>query len=157
MRSFLVGRRAVAGAAGAAVAMTLLSGCFAYVPVEPATLQPGDRVQVQLNETQPVRAGSVTANDVIEVTGELIALDSAALSLSAYYLRSPSGFEQAAVGETARIPALNIAAVRENRISPLRTAVVAALATAAGALFVTQVVDSPGGRDTGGNTGGGTN
>lgn len=157
MRSFLVGRRAGIGVTGAAVAAALLSGCFAYVPVQREALQPGDRVQVQLNETQPVRAGSVTANDVIEVTGELISSDSAALSLSAYYLRSPSGYEHSGVGETARIPALNIAVVRENRLSPLRTAVVTALALTAGAVFVTQVADLRGGGNPGNPIGGGQN
>lgn len=157
MRPFLVRSRAVRNVAGAAVAASLLSGCFAYVPVQRDTLQMGDRVQVQLNETQAVRAGSVTANDVIEVTGELISSDTAALTLSAYYLRSPSGYEQAAVGETARIPALNIAAVRENRLSPLRTAVVSALALAAGAVFVTQVADLRGGGNPGNPNGGGQN
>lgn len=157
MRSFLVCNRTVRGCVGAVAAVTMLSGCFAYVPVPRETLQPGDRVQIQLNETQAVRAGSVTANDVIEVTGELISSDSAAVNLSAYYLRSPSGFEQVAVGETARIPALNIAAVRENRLSPLRTMVVAALAVTAGAVFVTQVADLRGGGNPGNPIGGGQN
>lgn len=155
MRSNAWRRRSARLGAGL-LSLWLLGGCFAYVPArtEPA---PGSRVRLLLNQPQEIRAGDLTANDVVEVTGEVISADSAAVLLSAFGMRARSGYEFVGTGETARVPRLNIAGVQQNRISPLRTAAIAALAVAAGAVFVSQVQSSRGGGTPGGGGGGGAN
>ena len=131
-----------------------LNGCFAYAPVNGAMPSPGARVKVALETPQEVRTGDLTANDVVEVTGELVSADSAALTLSAFQLISRSGYEHLASGETTRVPRLNVSAVQVNRINPLRTAAMAGLALLGGALFVSQIAPPRGGGGPGDGGGG---
>lgn len=130
---------------GAVLSLFLLNGCFAYVPVRGESPAPGARVQVQLNSPQEVRAGEVTANDVVEIRGEVVAADSVQLLLSAFGLTSRSGIEHLATGQTTPVPRLNIARIRESRISTLRTAALAGMALLGGTIFVATVANPRGG------------
>lgn len=135
---------------------SFLGGCFSYAPVSGTLPRPGARVKVELQTPQEFRAGDLTANDVVEVTGEVISADSSALVLSAFTLTSRSRAEHVTTGETTRVPRLNVASVRENRISPLRTAALTGLVVLGGAIFVSKVANPRGGGNTGGGHGGTT-
>lgn len=99
----------------------VLNGCYTYVPTQEIPDR-GARVRVQLSQPQDVRLSEVTANDVVTISGEVARLDSSAVVLSAYVLRSASGYENVARGESVGILRENIAAIRQSRISPLNTA-----------------------------------
>lgn len=154
MNSLTRARLPLRGAAAGLLLALSLNGCFAYAPVNGAMPSPGSRVKVALDSPQEVRTGDITANDVVEVTGELVSADTAALVVSAFQLTSRSGYEHLASGETTRVPRLNISTVRVNRISPLRTAAMTGLALLGGALFISQVSPPRGGGGPG-NGGGG--
>lgn len=146
------------GAAARPVAVALLlsfalGGCFAYAPVRGDMPRPGARVKVDLATPQEFRTGDITANEVVQITGEVVSADTAALVLSAFSFTSRTRFEQIAAGESARVPRLNIASVQENRLSTLRTAALAGMAFLAGALFVSEVAN-PRGRGGSGPGGG---
>lgn len=145
-----VRRGAAVRSAGALLSLALLAGCFQYVPVRNASPRPGTRVQVFLNDPQEVRTGEVTANDVVEIRGEVVSADSARLLLSAFGLTSRSGYEHVATGQTTMVPRLNIAGIRENRVSPLRTGFLAGAVVLAGAIFVSEVANPRGSGPGGG-------
>ncbi|MBW3656803.1 MAG: hypothetical protein KY444_11940 [Gemmatimonadetes bacterium] len=145
MNSITGARSPLRGAAAGLLLALGLNGCFTYAPVNGAMPGPGARVKVALENPQEVRTGDLTANDVVEVTGELISADTTALVVSAFQLTSRSGYEHLALGETTHVPRLNVSAVRVNRINPLRTAAMTGLALLGGALFVSQISPPRGG------------
>ncbi|HYW06276.1 MAG TPA: hypothetical protein VE913_04930 [Longimicrobium sp.] len=139
--------------AAACLALFALNGCFSYVPMNGPDPLPGARVRVELRSPQQIRAGEVTANDVVSVIGEVISADTSLLVLSASQLTARSGYELSGGGETARLPRGNIVVVSQNRLSVLRTALVAGAIAVLGGTFASQVRASRGG---GGGGGGGT-
>lgn len=115
------------------LALLLLLGtgaCFHYVPGSGATRQ-GARVRVELAQPTPVELREVTANNVTNVSGELVSSASSRLVVSVFALRAAGGFEYFSSGETVTFPGDAIGRVEERKISALRTALAAALLGAA--------------------------
>ena len=144
-------RRSAAPRPVAAVALLVfaLNGCFSYVPLNGAAPAPGTRVRVDLQTPQPVVSGDVTANDVVSLIGEVVSADSVTLVLSATQLTTRTGYEHVGRGETARLPRANVARISQNRLSPVRTALVAGVVLVLGGSFASHV------RPPRGNGGGG--
>lgn len=131
-------------AACAVLSLLTLNACFSYVPVGRDVPGPGARVSLKLHAPQQLRADGFTADDVVEVRGDLVAVDSARLLLVAVALTSRAGHQRLGVRPTTPVPRLNIAQVRQNRISPLRTAAVVALAGAGTMIFAQFKIVRPG-------------
>jgi hypothetical protein len=123
-----------------------LAGCYTYVPAAAPPTERGSRVRVNLADPAELRLANVTANDVVTVTGDVIHLAEDSLALSAWELRSASGFEHLASGETVRIERDNIAGLERRKLSALRSALVTGALVLGGALFFAVV----GGGDNGG-------
>nr|NIY07960.1 hypothetical protein [Gemmatimonadota bacterium] len=104
--------------------------CFHYVPGSDATPR-GARVRVELTRPTPVELREVTANSVTNVSGEVVSSASDRLVLSVFALRAAGGFEYLSGGETVIFPNDVVGRVEERRISPVRTALAAALVGAA--------------------------
>ncbi|MBW3631263.1 MAG: hypothetical protein KY464_18520, partial [Gemmatimonadetes bacterium] len=131
-------------AAWAVLSLLTLNACFSYVPVGGDLPGPGARVSVQLHAPQQLRAQDFTADDVVEVRGNLVGADTAQVLLVAVALTSSSGHQRLGVRPTMQVPRLNIAHVRENRISPLRTAALAGVAVAGTVIFARLKIVRPG-------------
>ncbi len=103
-----------------------LSGCYSYLPVRSGTT-PGNRARVRLHLTQPqdVRLPDVTANGVTTIDGEVVRIDDENVVVSGLWVQAPSGYEQPASGATITVPRANVAAMRQKRLSPARTALLA--------------------------------
>jgi hypothetical protein len=130
----------------------LFSACYSYVPVETVPQRRGTGVRVGLTVPQDIRLIEVTANDIATVDGELVAVDSSIVVLSAMRVESLTGYESLAGGATVRIPREHIAELQEKRFSVLRSAGLVGLAL----LFTAGLgeVLGAGGDDRGGDTGG---
>jgi hypothetical protein len=109
-----------------------LNGCFSYGAVPPAQVPPQmAEVRVHLSRPMDVPVTNVTVRDVVQVTGEMIGADSASLRLSAFGLRSATGYGVAAAGETVRIPRDAVAGLQRKRMDPARSALLAGVLAAA--------------------------
>jgi hypothetical protein len=138
------------------VAATLLvafTGCFSYIPAAAPPSRQGERVRLHLSDPAEFRLSEITLNNVGALTGELVSSTGDELVLSVWALRSASGQEHSAAGETVRVDRSNVAGVERYRFSPLRSAILAGALIVGGVLFIGLV----GGGDSGGeSTGGGT-
>jgi len=117
-------KRAVAAAL---LCLPALNGCLSYAAISPGDVPPA-RAEVQVTLTRPMdfAVTDLTVRDVVRVRGEVISADSAWLRLSAFGLRSQSGFGYQAAGETVQIPRPQVAALQRRRVDPARTGLLAA-------------------------------
>ncbi|MEJ2216250.1 MAG: hypothetical protein P8099_06505 [Gemmatimonadota bacterium] len=131
-----------------------LSGCFAYVPVPPNAPPPkGTAVRVRLATPADYRLARYTANDVVEVEGEVIRAEQDRLLLSAFGMRSAADFEFVAEGETVAIPNDQLASFERKKVSVFRSALLVVAVAALGSL-VKLALDTAGGGGEGGGGGG---
>lgn len=132
----------------------LLSGCFAYVPVRPDAPPPkGTPVRVRLATPADYRLTRYTANDVVEVEGEVIQAEQDRLLLSAFGMRSAADFEFFAEGETVAIPSDQLVSFERRKISLIRSGLLVVAVAALGSL-VKLALDTAGGGGEGGGGGG---
>ncbi len=129
-----------------------MSGCYTYAPASSASLAQGAAVRARLNAPGDFPLTDLTANRVMTVDGEVVRQDADALVLSATWLRSQSGYDFAAAGETVTIPAGTIAAVERRKVSLLRSAGVAMAGLLASALLVRVLEGGGSGASGGGGT-----
>ncbi len=107
-------------------AALLLSGCFSYVPVPVGgELSQGTAIRASLTRPADYRLTNYTANDIVEVEGELVRAKTDTLIMSAFTLRAASGYEFLAEGETVSIPRARIGGVERKKLSVWQTALVA--------------------------------
>lgn len=132
----------------------VLNGCYTYFPTQQIPDR-GAKVRLELAQPQDVRLSEVTANDVVNLQGELAQVDSNRVVLSAFVLRSQSGYENIGRGESVSILRQNIASIRQSRISPLNTAGLVAIGVVIGVLTGVALADA-GNQGEGGGGGGET-
>jgi hypothetical protein len=141
-------KRAVAAAL---LCLPALNGCLSYAAISPADVPPAPaEVQVLLTRPMDFAVTDLTVRDVVRVRGEVISADSTWLRLSAFGLRSQSGFGYQAAGETVQIPRPQVASLQRRRVDPARTG----LMTAAFAGATLAIAVLTGGLDLGGGGGG---
>jgi len=133
----------------------LLGACYEYAPVAPASVPPqASEVRVRLSRPMDFPISDVTVRDVVELRGEVAAVEDTTFRLSVFGLRSQTGFGVDAAGETVAFPRTAVAGLSRKRISPWRSTVFGAL-VAAGAVAIraTGVVGGAAGNGGGpGNT-----
>lgn len=125
-----------------------LTGCFHYVPVEEVPRQ-GTAVRTYLSRPISLELTEVTANNVMEVRGEVVSDGADRVLLSAFGLRSASDFQHVAAGETVAIPRDAIERMEEKRISFPRTALAGAVLAGAGYLVQLGLRSAIGGNEGG--------
>jgi hypothetical protein len=110
-----------------------LPGCYGYArtPEPPGR---GIAIRAHLSQPQDVRLGEITANSVSRVDGEVIGLREDTLLVSAFWLRTPTGYEHMAKGQTVRIPRENVVAIEQKKFAWGRTGLLAAGIVAVGGL-----------------------
>lgn len=129
-----------------------LTGCYTYVPTQDIPPQ-GRKVRIALSQPQDVRLSDITANDVVDVQGEVAAVDSSVVILSAYTLRSQSGYENLGKGESMQILRDNISSIRQSRIAPLNTAGLVAIGLLIGIVTGVALADAGNAGEGGGGGG----
>jgi hypothetical protein len=128
--------RAVAAGVLLAVAPAA-TGCYSFVPVGAAEPRPevGHQVRAYLNQPDRVRLQHVTAENVVQVNGELVEWDNGRLLLSAFWVKSASGFEYNALGETVSLRDNDLERVEAKTINIPVTVGVTAVAVAGAILL----------------------
>lgn len=116
--------------------LLLLTGCYTYAPVPGMTLGRGTAVRARLAAPSDFRLTELTANGVVTIDGEVVRQDTGELVVSALWLRSQTGYEFPAAGETVTIPAERLAGIEQKRFSVARSAMVAGAGVLASVLFV---------------------
>lgn len=133
----------------------LLGACYEYAPVAPASVPPqSSAVRVRLSRPMNFPISDVTVRDVVELQGEVAAVQDTTFRLSVFGLRSQTGFGVNAAGETVEFPRAAVVGLAQKKISPWRSTVFGALlAAGAVAIRATGVVGGGDGAGTGpGNT-----
>jgi hypothetical protein len=105
-----------------------LSGCYSYAPVSPAiTPPPAADVRVRLSRPMDFPIRDVTVRDVVELQGEVVQAQDTSMQLSVFGLRSQTGFNSDANGETVAFPRTAVVGLSRKKLSPLRSSLFAAL------------------------------
>ena len=112
------------------------TGCYRYTPVEADTPrpQPGQQMRVYLNEPDRVRLTHITAENVVQINGELVEWDNGRVVMSAFWLKSSAGIEHRAVGETVVVQQSSVGAMEAKRPA------IAASIALTGALIVAAII-----------------
>jgi hypothetical protein len=112
------------------------TGCHRYVPVEADQPRPdpGQQVRAYLNEPDRVRLTHITAENVIQINGEMVEWGNGRVVMSAFWLKSGAGVEHRAVGETVVVQESSIGVLEAKQPS------VAASVALTGALVVAAII-----------------
>lgn len=121
MKNALV-RRTLAGLVLGELALVTV-GCVAYVPVDGTAVAPrlGTEVRAHLSTPQSITLTNVTANNVVEVDGEVVRWEEDRVVLSAWWLRAGNGIEHKGIGETVNIERSSLGNVEKKTVSVVRT------------------------------------
>jgi hypothetical protein len=135
---------------------SLLAGCHRYEPVTAASVATGASVAVSLTDYGTANLGRLLGLGVGTVEGNLVTVSDSAYTLAVQLVRQRNGIETLWRGEQVAIPRVDVAEIRQRRISRSKSAVaaVALLAAAYGAVeaFIGTGSGSP---PPGGSGGGG--
>lgn len=134
------------------LSLTVLTGCYSYVPAAQQVLARGTPVRARLSTPTDFRLTEISVNNAVTVQGEVVRQDADSLIVSAVSLRSETGREVPAAGETLAIPSARIAGVEKKRFDVLRSVAVTAAGFAT-TLLLFMAFDAGGG--SGGPGGGG--
>lgn len=115
---------------------TLLAGCHRYEPVTAATVARGSNVAVSLTDYGTANLGRLLGMGVGTVEGSLLAVSDSAYTLSVQVVRQRNGVETFWRGEQVAIPRVDVAEIRQRRLSRGKSALatVAVIAAAFGAV-----------------------
>jgi hypothetical protein len=105
-------------------ALPVAAGCYHYVPLAPSSAPQGTPVRARLGTMSEFELAQFTVNNIDQVEGEMVRLDTGELVLSATWLQAVTGNGYAGNGWTVRIPEANLAGFEEKRLSWWRTGVV---------------------------------
>lgn len=136
----------------ALASLLTMGACFHYVPAPDVSRQ-GTRVRAELVEPRAVELREVTANNVTNLSGELVSSGPDRLVLSVFALRTAGGFEYLSEGETVVLPGDAVGRVEERRISAVRTTLAIAILGAAMYAIGSSLGGSSGGGEPGSGTG----
>jgi hypothetical protein len=120
----------------AALLATLVAGCHRYEPVTAATVARGSNVAVSLTDYGTANLGRLLGMGVGTIEGSLLAASDSAYTLSVQLVRQRNGVETFWQGEHVAIPRVDVAEIRQRRLSRGKSALatVAVIAAAVGAV-----------------------
>jgi len=110
-------------------------GCYRYVAVTGPAPANGADVQVDFAEPRDVVLQDVTVHGITAVQGRLLASDADSLAVAVARLWGQEGRTYEATGVGVSLPRQDVAAVREKRASPARSAL--AIGTSAAGIVAT--------------------
>lgn len=131
-----------AARATVASALIVLTGCYTYAPVGSVAPARGEHVRARLSTPQSVALSDITVGNVVLLDAEVVRSGEDSLVVSALSLRSQSGGDFAAAGETIAIPASSLESVETRRFSLVRSSAFIVAAGAAAALLFAALGDA---------------
>ena len=119
-----------------AVVSAIVTACHRYEPVTAASVATGSSVAVSLTDDGTANLGRLLGMGVGTVEGNLVTVSDSAYTLAVQLVRQRNGIETFWRGEQVAIPRVDVAEIRQRRISRSKSAVaaVALLAAAYGAV-----------------------
>lgn len=140
------------------VSVLLLTGCYTYRPLSTAAPSPGSRVSVELTDDGSRNLSGKVGPDVEHVEGEVMAVDTGAVSLSVLQVETTRGFQSDWKGENVTIPRSAVSGWQQRRLSVGGTSFLGGLVV--GGLYAAyRLLGGPGsveGRGGGTGSGGGS-
>ncbi len=103
----------------------MLGGCYSYVPLRQPAPPAAAQLRLRLSTPGDFRLSEITLHDVVEVDGELVAMDDSTVVLSASRLATSAGLEHLGEGATVRVPRGSIGTLEVRRLSRARSALFA--------------------------------
>ena len=115
---------------------TTVVGCHGYVPATAPSVASGASVSVSLTDYGTANLGRLLGLGVGTVEGSLVTMSDSAYTLAVQLVRQRNGIETLWRGEQVAIPRVDVAEIRERRLSRSKSALaaVAILAAAYGAV-----------------------
>lgn len=115
---------------------TVLASCHRYEPVTAATVATGSSVSVSLTDYGTANLGRLLGMGVGTIEGNLVTVSDSAYTIAVQLVRQRNGIETFWRGEQVAIPRVDVAEIRQRRISRSKSALatVALLAAAYGAV-----------------------
>ena len=138
-------QRKIVSRAGGLLGALLLSGCFTYVPVDRASVAPGQDVRVYVSRTGLAQLPEAFATDRW-LRGSLDSWDPDLLRLQVPIRRSAGGYLGPDIREALEIPIGDVLEVERREFSRGRTAAIVAVGAAvatAGILVITREDRAP--------------
>ncbi len=130
-------------------ACVVLSGCRSYSPLGGVAPVVESTIRLQLTDSGSVAMRSYLGPSVVYVTGRLTGIDSSGLALAVGETQGASGATTYWKGERAVIPRSYVAVVEQEKLAPVRTALLGgAIAAALAGAF--HALSSASGSVTGG-------
>jgi hypothetical protein len=128
------------------------TACYRYAPAEFRGLNPQERVVVELSDQGTLAVVPAIGNGVAFVEGQVLARDSAGVTLALSRVRRRAESASDWNGETLRLQTGDVRSVRTKEVSRTRTVFAFAGLTAAGAALVVSIARAVGAASS---TGGG--
>ena len=117
------------------VLVVVVCGCYSYVAVRGPAPATGADVQIDLAAPRDVVLQDVTVHGITALQGRLLASDADSLALAVARLWGLEGRTYEATGIGVSLPRQAVTALREKRVSPVRSAL--AIGTGAGGIITT--------------------
>jgi len=134
---------------------TILASCHRYEAVTAATVVTGSSVAVSLTDYGTANLGRLLGMGVGTVEGNLVTVSDSAYTLAVQLVRQRNGIETFWRGEQVAIPRVDVAEIRQRRISRSKSAVAAVALLAAAYGAVEAFIGSGSGSPPPGGSGGG--
>jgi hypothetical protein len=112
------------------VSVTILAGCYKYVPVEASGPPPGVRANVVLSDAGTVEMARWVGPSTRAIEGDVVTATPEGLTVAVRRLERRDGVEEFWKGEEVLIPRGAVATYTERRLSRSRTALLTAGALA---------------------------
>lgn len=133
-------RRAVALAA----ALPLLSGCFSYVPAEPASVPAGEEVRVFLTRDAVLELQDAIPTSGSALRGRITGREDDLLTLRVPVTAPRAGLQAPDIGQDVRIATGQILELQRREFSPARTGLLVAGAAGAASMIILLIMDDAG-------------
>jgi len=105
-----------------------LAACYTYQPIAAPAPRVGSRISVQLSDDGSRTLGGQIGPDVLHVEGNVLDVDSGALSLSVRQVENGHGIQNAWNGERVAVPRRFVVGIQQRRLSTGGTALLGGVA-----------------------------
>jgi hypothetical protein len=134
-RSFLT-----RGLALAMAATVCASGCYSYIPTEPAAVPAGQRVRVIVSRAALSQLGDLPVDNTTVLNGTLVRAEPANLVLRLPVTTRQTGFNMEVLGQDVFIPSNEVLQVERREVNRPMTALLTIAGTGAVAALVVMIM-----------------
>jgi hypothetical protein len=116
------------------------TGCYSYIPSEPAAVPPGERVRVYVTREALVRLGDIPVNGGAVLNGTLVRAEPANLVVRLPVATRQTGFNMEVLGQDVFIPNDQVLQLERREMNGPLTALLTVAGTAAIAGLVVMII-----------------